>query len=61
MIRVIRRDKKLKETVNFVKQKLGRSQVGLSMTIKSRVKNQPLLRTMEAILNYQKEFFLDGD
>jgi len=53
-----KKDKKLKETVTFVKQKLDAAKWFID-AIKQR--QNTLLRTMEAILNYQKEFFLDGD
>jgi RNA polymerase sigma-54 factor len=53
-----KKDKKLKETVTFVKQKLDSAKWFID-AIKQR--QNTLLRTMEAILQYQKEFFLDGD
>lgn len=53
-----KKDKKLKETVTFVKQKLDAAKWFID-AIKQR--QNTLLRTMEAILDYQKEFFLDGD
>ena len=53
-----KKDKKLKETVTFVKQKLDSAKWFID-AIKQR--QNTLLRTMEAILMYQKEFFLDGD
>jgi len=53
-----KKDKKLKETVTFVKQKLDSAKWFID-AIKQR--QNTLLRTMEAILNYQKEFFIDGD
>ncbi|MBN7817757.1 RNA polymerase factor sigma-54 [Algoriphagus pacificus] len=53
-----KKDKKLKETVTFVKQKLDAAKWFID-AIKQR--QNTLLRTMEAILNYQKEFFIDGD
>jgi RNA polymerase sigma-54 factor len=53
-----KKDKKLKETVTFVKQKLDAAKWFID-AIKQR--QNTLLRTMEAILNYQKEFFVDGD
>ncbi|OOG75292.1 RNA polymerase factor sigma-54 [Algoriphagus sp. A40] len=53
-----KKDKKLKETVTFVKQKLDSAKWFID-AIKQR--QNTLLRTMEAILNYQKEFFVDGD
>ncbi|MGM0945920.1 MAG: RNA polymerase factor sigma-54 [Bacteroidota bacterium] len=53
-----KKDKKLKETVSFVKQKLDAAKWFID-AIKQR--QNTLLRTMEAILEYQKEFFIDGD
>jgi RNA polymerase sigma-54 factor len=53
-----KKDKKLKETVSFVKQKLDSAKWFID-AIKQR--QNTLLRTMEAILMYQKEFFIDGD
>ncbi len=53
-----KKDKKLKETVTFVKQKLDAAKWFID-AIKQR--QNTLLRTMEAILTYQKEFFIDGD
>lgn len=53
-----KKDKKLKETVSFVKQKLDAAKWFID-AIKQR--QNTLLRTMDAILQYQKEFFIDGD
>lgn len=53
-----KKDKKLKETVTFVKQKLDAAKWFID-AIKQR--QNTLLRTMDAILTYQKEFFVDGD
>lgn len=53
-----KKDKKLKETVTFVKQKLDSAKWFID-AIKQR--QNTLLKTMEAILMYQKEFFVDGD
>ena len=53
-----KKDKKLKETVTFVKQKLDAAKWFID-AIKQR--QQTLLKTMHAILEYQDEFFLDGD
>ncbi|MFN3996950.1 RNA polymerase factor sigma-54 [Algoriphagus sp.] len=53
-----KKDKKLKDTVTFVKQKLDSAKWFID-AIKQR--QNTLLRTMEAILTYQKEFFIDGD
>lgn len=53
------RDKKLKEAVQFVKQKLDSAKWFID-AIKQR--QQTLLKTMNAIMNYQYDFFLlDGD
>lgn len=51
-------DKKLKETVTFVKQKLDAAKWFID-AIKQR--QNTLLRTMEAIIKYQRDFFLEGD
>ncbi len=53
-----KKDKKLKETVSFVKQKLDAAKWFID-AIKQR--QNTLLRTMESIVNYQYEFFLEGD
>ncbi len=53
-----KKDKKLKETVTFVKQKLDAAKWFID-AIKQR--QNTLLKTMEAILKYQQEFFVDGD
>ncbi|WP_143962203.1 RNA polymerase factor sigma-54 [Litoribacter populi] len=53
-----KKDKKLKETVTFVKQKLDAAKWFID-AIKQR--QQTLLRTMQAILDYQSEFFVEGD
>ncbi len=53
-----KRDKKLKETVTFVKQKLDAAKWFID-AIKQR--QQTLLKTMQAILDYQIDFFQDGD
>jgi RNA polymerase sigma-54 factor len=52
------RDKKLKEAVQFVKQKLDSAKWFID-AIKQR--QQTLLKTMNAIMQYQYEFFLSGD
>lgn len=52
------RDKKLKEAVQFVKQKLDSAKWFID-AIKQR--QQTLLKTMNAIMNYQYEYFLTGD
>jgi RNA polymerase sigma-54 factor len=48
----------IKETVTFIKQKLDSAKWFID-AIKQR--QNTLLRTMNSILNYQKEFFLTGD
>ena len=53
-----KKDKKLKETVSFVKQKLDAAKWFID-AIKQR--QNTLLRTMDAIIRYQYEFFLEGD
>jgi RNA polymerase sigma-54 factor len=53
-----KKDKKLKETVSFVKQKLDSAKWFID-AIKQR--QNTLLRTMEAIFQYQAPFFVDGD
>ena len=51
-------DKKLKETVTFVKQKLDAAKWFID-AVKQR--QHTLLNTMRAILDYQKEYFIEGD
>jgi RNA polymerase sigma-54 factor len=53
-----KKDKKLKEAVSFVKQKLDSAKWFID-AIKQR--QHTLLRTMEAIIKYQYDFFLEGD
>ncbi len=53
-----KKDKKLKEAVSFVKQKLDAAKWFID-AIQQR--QQTLLRTMNAILNFQYEYFLEGD
>ena len=53
-----KKDKKLKETVSFVKQKLDSARWFID-AIKQR--QQTLLRTMNAIIQYQYDYFLTGD
>jgi RNA polymerase sigma-54 factor len=53
-----KKDKKLKEAVSFVKQKLDAAKWFID-AIKQR--QNTLQRTMNAILQYQHEFFMDGD
>ncbi|MBE7177653.1 MAG: RNA polymerase factor sigma-54 [Mucilaginibacter polytrichastri] len=52
------KDKKLKEAVQFVKQKLDSARWFID-AIKQR--QQTLLKTMNAIMQYQYDFFLTGD
>lgn len=52
------KDKKMKEAVQFVKQKLDSAKWFID-AIKQR--QQTLLKTMNAIMNYQYEYFLTGD
>jgi RNA polymerase sigma-54 factor len=53
-----KKDKKLKEAVTFVKQKLDAAKWFID-AIKQR--QHTLLRTMQAIVDFQYEFFLEGD
>ncbi|MBS1508242.1 MAG: RNA polymerase factor sigma-54 [Bacteroidetes bacterium] len=53
-----KKDKKLKETVSFVKQKLDAARWFID-AIKQR--QLTLMRTMRAIVDFQYEYFLDGD
>lgn len=53
-----KKDKKLKEAVTFVKQKLDAAKWFID-AIKQR--QQTLLRTMRAIVDFQYEYFLEGD
>ena len=53
-----KKDKKLKEAVTFVKQKLDSAKWFID-AIKQR--QQTLLRTMRAIVDFQYDFFLEGD
>ena len=53
-----KKDKKLKETVSFVKQKLDAAKWFID-AIKQR--QNTLLRTMESIIKYQYDFFQEGD
>ena len=53
-----KQNKNLKETVSFVKQKLDAAKWFID-AIKQR--QQTLLRTMNAIVRYQYDFFLTGD
>lgn len=53
-----RNDKAIKETVTFVKQKLDAAKWFID-AIKQR--QQTLLKTMQAIVEFQYDFFLEGD
>ncbi len=53
-----KKDKKLKETVSFVKQKLDAAKWFID-AIKQR--QHTLLNTMNAIIEFQYDYFLDGD
>jgi RNA polymerase sigma-54 factor len=53
-----KKDKKLKEAVTFVKQKLDAAKWFID-AIKQR--QHTLLRTMRAIIDFQYDFFLEGD
>jgi RNA polymerase sigma-54 factor len=53
-----KKSKQIKETVTFVKQKLDAAKWFID-AIKQR--QQTLLRTMEAIVKHQEEFFWEGD
>lgn len=53
-----KKDKSIRETVTFVKQKLDAAKWFID-AIKQR--QQTLLRTMNAIIQYQYDFFLTGD
>jgi RNA polymerase sigma-54 factor len=53
-----KKDKKLKEAVSFVKQKLDAAKWFID-AIKQR--QNTLLRTMQAIVHFQYDYFLDGD
>ncbi|MBC8082550.1 MAG: RNA polymerase factor sigma-54, partial [Hymenobacter sp.] len=53
-----KKDKKLKEAVTFVKQKLDSAKWFIDAI---RQRQNTLLRTMDAIIRYQREFFAEGD
>lgn len=53
-----KKDKKLKETVTFIKQKLDSAKWFID-AIKQR--QNTLLNTMNTIIEFQKEYFLEGD
>ncbi|MFK7952925.1 MAG: RNA polymerase factor sigma-54 [Ekhidna sp.] len=53
-----KKDKKLKETVSFIKQKLDSAKWFID-AIQQR--QNTLLNTMQAIINFQYDYFLEGD
>ena len=53
-----KKSKSIKETVTFVKQKLDAAKWFIDAIVQ---RQQTLLRTMEAIVKYQQEFFWEGD
>lgn len=53
-----KKDKKLKEAVTFVKHKLDAAKWFIDAI---RQRQQTLLRTMKAIIDFQYDFFLEGD
>lgn len=53
-----KKDKKLKETVSFIKQKLDAAKWFID-AIQQR--QQTLLNTMQAIINFQYDYFIEGD
>ena len=53
-----KKDKKLKETVSFIKQKLDSAKWFIDAI---RQRQNTLLNTMQAIINFQYEYFLEGD
>ncbi|MFC4792395.1 RNA polymerase factor sigma-54 [Hymenobacter endophyticus] len=53
-----KKDKKMKEAVTFVKQKLDSAKWFIDAI---RQRQNTLLRTMDAIVRYQREFFAEGD
>ena len=53
-----KKDKRQKEAVLFIKQKIDSAKWFIDMI---RQRQHTLLSTMDAIMNYQKEFFLTGD
>jgi len=53
-----KKDKKLRETVSFVKQKLDAARWFIDAI---RQRQQTLLRTMNAMVEYQYQYFLSGD
>lgn len=53
-----KKDKKLKETVSFIKQKLDSAKWFIDAI---RQRQQTLLNTMQAIIDFQLEYFQEGD
>lgn len=53
-----KKDKNLKETVSFIKQKLDSAKWFIDAI---RQRQQTLLNTMQAIIDFQYEYFLEGD
>ncbi|MBC6400834.1 MAG: RNA polymerase factor sigma-54 [Ekhidna sp.] len=53
-----KKDKKLKETVSFIKQKLDSAKWFIDAIYQ---RQQTLLNTMQAIINFQYDYFLEGD
>lgn len=53
-----KKDKKLKETVSFIKQKLDSAKWFIDAI---RQRQQTLLNTMQAIIDFQHAYFLEGD
>lgn len=53
-----KKDKKLKETVSFIKQKLDSAKWFIDAI---RQRQQTLLNTMQAIIDFQNEYFQEGD
>jgi RNA polymerase sigma-54 factor len=53
-----KKDKKMKEAVTFVKQKLDSARWFIDAI---RQRQNTLLRTMDSIVRYQRDFFQDGD
>jgi RNA polymerase sigma-54 factor len=53
-----KKDKRQKEAVLFIKQKIDSAKWFIDMI---RQRQHTLLSTMDAIMNYQKDFFLTGD
>ena len=53
-----KKDKKLKETVSFIKQKLDSAKWFIDAILQ---RQQTLLNTMQAIIDFQYEYFLEGE